>query len=450
MKKLLSLTFLFVFVFQTKAQTPTVTLVNSYSLTPNTTDTIGAFARIYYHSPRNKFYSIYAARPAGSTAPSGQLSNYAWREYDINMNFTGNKGTLSGQTSSGDFACVMVDSTYYHLTALGSTTSGILKYKLTKYDDDFTSLASKTITLLSHDNNIDQLMNYANGRLIIGAMHDSSASPPVTPPAINYDPYINIYQYDLNLNSLAPSKLLSQKAYSWGGSCIFDNGSSSYYVIADKTTSQFNIASLYAYKYDINFNYISTTTLSSNGQWPQGVVWDGQYYYLAYHTGAHNHGNLLLGIFNASWVNVSTSTITSYPVLTTTSSVSYNANRPFITKVGNTLYVSFDVEKYIFPVNQKDWQARVNVYQINGVSGLQENKKNSSILIYPNPTKESFSIKTSQIGVEEKILFYNMLGELVYETSFTNEISINSKNWEKGVYFYQTKNNFIKGKIIIQ
>ena len=398
MKKIILLSFALLCLIQIYKAQVSVSLLNSYSLTPNETDTLGAFARIYYNQYRSKFYLVYSARQAGSIAPAGQLSNFAWREYDNNMLFTGNKGSLNGQTNAGDFAMVMVDSTYYHLTAFGSTTTGILKYKLSKYDDDFVSQANTIITLTANDNNIDQLMNYTNNRLIIGAMHDTSAFPPVTPPLLTYDPYINLYQYDLNLTSITPNKILSQKAYSWGGSCIYDTAGSSYYILADKTTNQFNIASLYSFKYDTNFNYISTTQLSSNGQWPQGVVWDGQYYYVAYHTGAHNHGNLLLGVFNSNWANVLTDTITSYPVLTTTGQVSYNANRPFITKVGTKLYISYDVEKYVFPVNKKDWQAHVKVFQINFTTGIDKSTEASQFSVYPNPADNVVKILSPNNG----------------------------------------------------
>lgn len=397
------------------SQAPTLTLLNSYSLTPNTTDTIGAFARVYYHQPRNKFYITYSARQAGSTNPAGMLSNFAWREYDANMNFTGNKGSLPGFTGAGDYAMVQVDSTYYHLTNLGSTTTGILKFKLTKLDDDFNSLATATVTLNAHDNNIDQLMNYANGRLIIGAMHDSSASPPVTPPALNYNPNINLYQYDLNLNSIAPSKVLLPKSYSWGGSCIYDNSNSNYYIIADKTTNQFATATLTAYKYDNNFNYLSSTQLSTNGQWAQGVIWDGQYYYVAYHTGAHNRGNILLGIFTPNWTNVSTYTVTNFAIVTTTGQSSYNAQRPFLTKVGSKLYLSYDIESYTFPVNEKNWQSGLKVFQINGSSGMEENYLKNNFNLYPNPASNELTIELTE-NTNGEVSIYNVSGELVIKS----------------------------------
>ncbi len=421
-------------------QVPNLTLLNSYSLTPNTTDTIGAFARIYYHQPRNKFYTIYAARQAGSPAPSGVLSNFAWREYDANMNYTGNHGSLPGLTGAGDFAMVMVDSTYYHLTLASPTAN----YKITKYDDDFNILSSKTITLNSCSSNIDQLLNYTNGRLIIGAMNDAGVCPPVNPPSLSLAPLSEIHQYDLNLNSIATPTIISQTKITWGSSMIFNAGN--YYEV---TMENFNTRDLYAYKYDANFTYINKTLLHSDGQWSQGVIWNAGYYYVAHHTGEHNEGNVLIGIYDNNWNIVNTTTVTNFAVPTTTGSTSYNCNRPFLTLVGNKLYVSYDIEKYTVPVNKKDWQAAVKVYQVGGITSVNETATEYQLLIYPNPAKENITIKTL-LAIESDILTVrDMLGRIILETPFNNEINVNTASWDKGVYTYQLKNKNVKGKLII-
>lgn len=409
------------------SQAPTLSLLNSYSLTPNPTDTIGAFARIYYHQPRNKFYTIYAARPAGSALPSGMLTNFAWREYDINMNFTGNKGTLPGFTGAGDFACVMVDSTYYHLTNLGSTTSGVLKYKLTKMDDNFATLATQTITLNARDSNIDQLLNYTNGRLIIGAMQDSSAMPPTTPPLPTYNPNVHIFQYDLNLNPITPDKVLTPKAYSWGASCIFNAGN--YYIL---TTNSISTHTLYCYKYDANFNYQSTTQISNDGQWSQGVLFYGGYYYLAHHKGDHNRGNVSIDIYDINWNPVNTTTVTNFAIPTTTGAISYNANRPFLLMVGTKLYVSYDIEQYILPVNQKNWQAAVKVYQINGITGVNDLDEKNMFTIAPNPVDDNLTISSSYNTKDIKYEVIDNTGKLVLigETK-----SVSLSGLRNGIYY---------------
>ncbi len=79
-------------------------------------------------------------------------------------------------------------------------------------------------------------------------------------------------------------------------------------------------------------------------------------------------------------------------MVTTPNGVSFNAHRPFITKVGNKLYISYDVSEYIYPTEQKNWQAHVNVYQISNtteVNQLTENWQNS---IFQNPSSGKFTI----------------------------------------------------------
>lgn len=404
MKTIYSFVLVLCAIGSTISQAPTLTLLNSYSLTPNTTDTIGAFARIYYHQPRNKFYVTYAARQAGSAQPAGMLSNFAWREYDANMNFTGNKGSLPGFTGAGDYAMVQVDSTYYHLTNYGSTSTGTLQYKLTKMDDDFNSIATKTFVLSSHDSNIDQLMNYTNGKLIIGAMYESSASPPVTPPAPTYSPNIHLYQYDLNLNSLASPILFTQQAYSWGASCIFNAGN--YYFIS---TDNIATHKLYCWKYDANFNYISRTQINNDGQWSQGVLFIGGYYFVSHHVGDHNHGNVTIDILDANWNAISTTTVTNFTIPTVTGQVSYNCNRPFMTLVGNKLYISYDIEKYTFPVNEKTWQAGVKVYQINGITGIAESENHSNVILYPNPAANELTFRSD---ADTELNIYDVFGNI--------------------------------------
>jgi len=334
-----------------------LTLVSSHAYTPNEHDVIGAFARIYYHPLKNKFYMVYAARKQNQTTPPGMLDYFRWIELDESMKTTGAQGTLSGQTGAGDFAMVMAGDAYYHLTTNGSTGD----YLLTKYDENFSIVDSTVIDLDPCESNIDQLMNYTNGRLIIGAMQDKGVCPPVNPPSLSLMPYTDIYQYDLDLKELAPPHLLETPSkITWGASIIYHGGY--YYEI---TMNNFNDRNLYAYAYDQNFNYVSSTLLDDDGQWSQGVLFDGKYFYVAFHTGDHNHGNIILKIFDEQWNAVYQTQVTSYDIPTQNGVRSYNANRPFLLKLGDALFVSYDVESYDYPVNNKDWQANLKVYRIN-------------------------------------------------------------------------------------
>lgn len=411
MKNICRIIFPLIFVITAAEAQVTLTAVDSLVATPNGNDTIGAFARIFHHQPRNKFYLVYAARLYAQPSPAGVLNKFAWLEYDANLSPTGNSGYLPNHNSAGDFAMLMIDSTYYHLTVLNANSD----YLLSKYDDDFNLLDTAHITLDACDSNIDQLMNYTNGRLLIGAMQETSVCPPTNPPVPNWVPYSHIFQYDpVTLAAVAADVVTTPSNICWGSSMIYNAGS--YYHI---TMNNFNNHQLYAYQYDASFNYQSQTLLSNDGQWSQGLIWDAPYYYVAYHTGDHNRGNVLLGVYDASWNSITTINVSNFPIVAN----GYNANRPYITKVGNLLYISYDVESYINappPVNQKDWQAHVKVYQVSVSSGVpQQMPGGMSCRLFPNPAAEYVDLicEAGAGNAEGTVSVMDVFGKEVLHTS---------------------------------
>lgn len=402
-----------------------LTLLSKDSLTPNTNDTIGAFSRIFYHEGRDKFYLVYAARLYGQPMPAGVLNHFSWLELDNALIETGNSGVLPAQTGAGDFAMVMVDTNYYHLTVGGTGD-----YLLTKYDDNFNLIDQVIIPLDACESNIDQLMNYTNGRLIIGAMYDSGVCPPINPPSLSLMPYSDIYQYDLDLNEISPVQLLNTPSkITWGSSMIYQGGK--YYEV---TMNNFNDRDLYAFEYDAAFNYVGSTLLDPDGQWSQGVLFDGTYYYVAFHTGDHNHGNIRIKIFDSSWNLQHTTTATNYVVPVTAGVHSYNANRPFLLRQADKLYVSYDVESYDYPVNNKDWQAHLDVYQING---LLQNEviETPPLRFYPNPAKTYLMLETNSEHFCAEVI--SMEGQVLVRQC--NNKSVNIQELAPGSYILSLK-----------
>ena len=409
-------------------------LLNDYTITPNSVDTIGVFARTYYHPSRNKFYVVYGARPAGSALPQGQLTNYAWREYDASFNFTGTYGSLPGFTSAGDYAMEMVDSTYYHLCPGG------LNYKLSKFDDDFVAQGNVIIPLDSHDSNTDQLMGYGNGRFIIGAFHEPTQIHPTFPMQSNWSPSCHLFQYNTSLSSLATDQYLSPTFYSWGGSATFNSVNNHYEFVS---MDSFPTYQLKAYEYDVNMNFLSEHLLSTDGQWSQGLIWDGTYYYLAYHTGGeHRCGNIVVSVWDMNWNQQTSLTITNYPVFPPSPGFHTNAQRPYINKVGNMLYVSYDVEtyNYISPNNimtHFDWEAHVAKVQLNNPTGvLNQELSNGTMDVYPNPVKDNFVLSLGNFeNSKSQMEIYDCHGKLIRREEIVNsQTEISLENNFSGVY----------------
>lgn len=74
----------------------------------------------------------------------------------------------------------------------------------------------------------------------------------------------------------------------------------------------------------------------------------------------------------------------------------------------------------------------------NCAVGVNElNKQSSSFRIYPNPATDYFSVKNESIK-NEILEVSNMLGEIIYKTTFIGQTSINTRNWGAGVYFVRS------------
>lgn len=83
---------------------------------------------------------------------------------------------------------------------------------------------------------------------------------------------------------------------------------------------------------------------------------------------------------------------------------------------------------------------QVKVYDLNAV--LSSNSfKIYEFKIYPNPTKDQFTIQLQEGIILKKASIYNQLGQFIYST---NTSIVNTKNLSRGIYFLEVITN--KGK----
>jgi hypothetical protein len=261
-------------------------------------------------------------------------------------------------------------------------------------------------------------MNFANNRLVIGSVYEPSATttPTLRLQQASWTPRVHLFQYDTTLKKIEEPLFLDPVYYSWGASALFVNNK--YYVISSDSLPR--PASLYAFEYDVNWKYLNRYLLSNDGQWSQGVLWDGKYYYVAYHTGGeHRSGNVMIGVYDVNWKLITSTTVTSYNTYPPPAGANTNANRPFLTRVGNTLYISYDAEAYTytngppFYTFTNSWQARVTAYQITTSTGVEENNNLSQIRLAasPNPASDLTHIRFTLPKSERVSLkLYNALG----------------------------------------
>ncbi len=439
-----------------------LTLLSDHQLTPNAQDTSGVFCRTFYHEARNKFYVVYASRALLS--PPGFNQYYRWEEYDTHFAPTGTRGVLQGVgNGAGDYAMTMVGKYYYHLTGTGMAA---WQYRLTKFDEDFNVVNSITFAIDSSDSKADMMLNYANGKLIVGAFHQNGVLHPTMPvQSPLWTPQMHKWEFDTSLAPIGSAVYLNEIFTTWGSSCLFNNNQ--YHVVSfDKWKGHFSgVFNLSAYRYDSNWHYIDSVALHNDGQWSQGLLWDGNYYYVAYHTGhIHRGGNVTVSVYDIQWSPVHTLQITNNQIFDTINqqptinAVEFNANRPFLTKVNDTLYVSYDQDDYICtdytPVPQyhegKRWQAHVAKLKINGATGLAETKPELQWRIDPNPAKGNILVQSSDNGVLE---LFDLSGRLVFTAKIKKGKSVLTiDHLSSGHYIanLQTDQTHLSQKIFVQ
>lgn len=126
-----------------------------------------------------------------------------------------------------------------------------------------------------------------------------------------------------------------------------------------------------------------------------------------------------------------------------------------IKMIGNTAteYLWFSGTTFQYPLARTINNNSTTLLYSNFVSANPEIiTKDQKINIFPNPfdTQLSFSLEANE---ETKISIYDLLGNKVWEETFTNSATINTEPFYSGIYFYalENYNDIIKtGKIVKQ
>ena len=104
----------------------------------------------------------------------------------------------------------------------------------------------------------------------------------------------------------------------------------------------------------------------------------------------------------------------------------------------------------------KEWSyIYLDNLQFSGsVIGINEQSINQDeIILYPNPTIESFTMEFKNNVDVAEINVYDIIGKQVFRASFSNSVTINTMGWARGTYFVKMSRNnksSINKKIIIQ
>jgi hypothetical protein len=70
---------------------------------------------------------------------------------------------------------------------------------------------------------------------------------------------------------------------------------------------------------------------------------------------------------------------------------------------------------------------------------LQNSSSQSMVITYPNPADESINLEIKIPFIEASFVIYDSMNRLIYEgtaSSSNSPVSINTRNWESGIYYY--------------
>lgn len=447
MKKVLCVCCLFCIINYLYAQVPELTFIKDTTITPAAEHKTGVFCRIYNDPFSYRFFVSYAGLRDTSSGSTPNDQDYVWIELDTLLSPTGASGILPGFSSAGDYAMIKVGISYYHLSSCSGNS-----YCLKKFDLNFQLTDSVIIPLPLDEYSNDQLLNFTNNKLIFASNKSDTLSG-------NLNCHPHIFVYDTSLNYVS-DVLLSEYIMSWGGSIIYNNNRYCIVSSDNNTGNPNNQRPLKVWKYTQTWQLVDSILLDTSGQWSQGLIYENGYYFISYHTpGIHIAGNIKVAVFDTSWNKVTSLDVTAYALPADPMNENWmNAQRPFLLKTGNTLYVAYDVDTMLAGfIENKFWQAHIAILNISyNITGFPNDEPYSDdLVVFPNPADEAFNINIKNYSEKIRTVTINDLkGKeiLISKNIHQNKCKINCSALIPGCYILNIKSDthvYFK-KIIIE
>lgn len=408
-----------------------MTKVTSVELTPTATHTTGTFCRIFYHPVREKFYLTHTGVQVGAPDDIPSYQDLVYHEYDENFNFTGNTGIFPNlENGISDYAMVYTSGHYYLL--MGALSG----YAIMKYKDNFQFVDSVHVVLTQYDHNNDMMLNFTRGNLYLSSVYDTSQTQ-------NFYTHQHLLVYDTSLNKL-DDRIIWDVSYMASGASLIFNQNRYHVVTGDWIGSYEDPSTLSVYQFSPDWTFLGSIVIDKSGQWSQGLLFDNGFYYVAFHTpGIHGPGNIAVCIYNLGWNLIHKEMVTDYSAAGNQPTIV--ASRPSLVKVGDRLYVTYDIESFDPQTGGgRDWQAVVVCYQIEfidtgvGQSGNKISERNSPVSVFPNPTNSYLVIEfDNPVDRFYDIELVSLLGEKVWRKGrFAGEqLTINTTEFASGIYF---------------
>lgn len=338
-----------------------LTLSTSLAITPSADFDSGTFCRFYYDETREQFFATFGTgQNTPGTDPSyigggegGQGAAYLYLSTDLQP--TGESGYY--RYGGGDLATNLVGQYLYDLS--GAPGGSGNNWRISQYDiRTWKTVGSVEIELDSNEGANDQMLAYANDQLIASSLYGDNAHGADT-SGVKQDPTIGVYTHHHAVTTdleLVDSWVLDDVLHANGSSMVFVDG-----VYQFVTTTAY-FGDLMVLQYDADWNYLGSTMLLANAQWPQGTVYDPnseRYYvaYLAIKGGGQSEARL--AAFDKDWELLSNTVVTEY-------GNTLFAGRPSVLLHDGLLYMTYDQESQNQQTKErnKDWQCQLSVYEL--------------------------------------------------------------------------------------
>jgi len=342
---------------QLSPKAPSLRFNRTIQVTPDKDFNTGSFARINYVPSTNRFAVTFGTK-GSKVGGHCNGTGYAYKEFTTDMVYTGKSGFLIAfppdSCEAGDSGSVMVGNDYYIVTFSTEHSNELV---ITKFNASDWSVLAKTPMPLddSHESGSDPCVAFFNGQLDVSDQYNAEDIWQE-----GYSSFHNFYSPDLQY---LRKMILSDSPHISGASMIFADNN--YYIISATSYD----GGLVVLRYDRNWNYLGAKNITEDANWAQGVAFDGEHFYLAYHDTSirTNPGffpvypNIHLAVLDRDWNILQDIAVTNFTV-----SDNRKAGRPWIMLYGNNVYVSYDVDT-VDPVTLEedlDWQAYVSIYEI--------------------------------------------------------------------------------------
>jgi hypothetical protein len=92
----------------------------------------------------------------------------------------------------------------------------------------------------------------------------------------------------------------------------------------------------------------------------------------------------------------------------------------------------------------------IGAYEYQGNVGIADYVLQNQIMIYPNPFRDELNVIVKQ-NINSEIIFYDIASRKILLQEFSNFVSLNMEQFEKGIYIYEVRNedgSCKKGKIV--